>query len=101
MCQDTGTAIVMGKKGQGLDRGVAPPRSPGIRPIPKPICGSPVTLSMYEEVNTGQPPAQIDLAEPVTNTNFCSSPRAAAPPTKAFSSADKAVLNEIAVEISR
>ena len=59
-------------------------------PTPRPICATARwrRSSMYEEVNTGDNlPAQIDLyAEPTaTNTNSCSSPRAAARPTRAFS----------------
>ena len=67
MCQDTGTAIVMGKKGQRVWTGggdeVA--LSEGMpEPIPGPICAtsqmSPLTL--YDEANTGNNlPAQIDL----------------------------------------
>src|SRR5271166_195685 len=71
MCQDTGTAIVMGKKGQQVWTGGddAAALSAGIRRtyIETNLRYSQVApLSMYEEVNTGDNlPAQIDLyAEP-------------------------------------
>jgi len=71
MCQDTGTAIVMGKKGQrvwtGFDDAAA--ISAGIRRTYTETnlrYSQVAPLSMYEEVNTGDNlPAQIDLyAEP-------------------------------------
>jgi fumarate hydratase, class I len=71
MCQDTGTAIVMGKKGQQVwtegDDGAA--LSAGIRRTYAETnlrYSQLAALSMYEEVNTGDNlPAQIDLfAEP-------------------------------------
>ncbi|MBV9828566.1 MAG: fumarate hydratase [Alphaproteobacteria bacterium] len=71
MCQDTGTAIVMGKKGQlvwtGFDDAAA--ISEGIRRTYTETnlrYSQVAPLSMYEEVNTGDNlPAQIDLyAEP-------------------------------------
>src|SRR5215469_16866046 len=71
MCQDTGTAIVMGKKGQQVWTGGddAAALSAGIRRTftETNLRYSQVApLSMYEEVNTGDNlPAQIDLyAEP-------------------------------------
>jgi fumarate hydratase, class I len=71
MCQDTGTAIVMAKKGQRVWTGYddAAAISEGIRRtyIETNLRYSQVApLSMYEEVNTGDNlPAQIDLyAEP-------------------------------------
>ena len=71
MCQDTGTAIVMGKKGQQIwtDGDDAAALSAGIRRTftETNLRYSQVApLSMYEEVNTGDNlPAQIDLfAEP-------------------------------------
>ncbi len=77
MCQDTGTAIVMGKKGQqvwtGGDDYAA--LSAGIRRTYTETnlrYSQVAPLSMYEEVNTGDNlPAQIDLyAEPGDEYNF-------------------------------
>ena len=71
MCQDTGTAIVMGKKGQQVWTGGddAAALSAGIRRTYTETnlrYSQLAPLSMYEEVNTGDNlPAQIDLyAEP-------------------------------------
>ena len=71
MCQDTGTAIVMGKKGQQVwtDGDDAAALSDGIRRTYTETnlrYSQVAPLSMYEEVNTGDNlPAQIDLyAEP-------------------------------------
>jgi fumarate hydratase, class I len=71
MCQDTGTAIVMGKKGQQIwtDGDDAAALSAGIRRTFTEAnlrYSQLAPLSMYEEVNTGDNlPAQIDLfAEP-------------------------------------
>ena len=71
MCQDTGTAIVMGKKGQQIwtEGDDAAALSAGIRRIYTETnlrYSQVAPLSMYEEVNTGDNlPAQIDLfAEP-------------------------------------
>ncbi len=71
MCQDTGTAIVMGKKGQQIwtDGDDAAALSAGIRRTYTETnlrYSQVAPLSMYEEVNTGDNlPAQIDLfAEP-------------------------------------
>jgi fumarate hydratase, class I len=71
MCQDTGTAIVMGKKGQQIwtDGDDAAALSAGIRRTFTETnlrYSQLAPLSMYEEVNTGDNlPAQIDLfAEP-------------------------------------
>jgi fumarate hydratase, class I len=71
MCQDTGTAIVMGKKGQQVwtDGDDAAALSAGIRRTYTETnlrYSQVAPLSMYEEVNTGDNlPAQIDLyAEP-------------------------------------
>src|ERR1700758_1828665 len=71
MCQDTGTAIVMGKKGQQVWTGAddAAALSAGIRRTYTETnlrYSQVAPLSMYEEVNTGDNlPAQIDLfAEP-------------------------------------
>src|SRR5712664_2785729 len=77
MCQDTGTAIVMGKKGQRVWTGAddAAALSEGIRRTftETNLRYSQVApLSMYEEVNTGDNlPAQIDLyAEPGNEYKF-------------------------------
>jgi fumarate hydratase class I len=71
MCQDTGTAIVMGKKGQQIwtDGDDAAALSAGIRRTYTETnlrYSQLAPLSMYEEVNTGDNlPAQIDIfAEP-------------------------------------
>src|SRR5437588_5570804 len=67
MCQDTGTAIVMGKKGQQIwtEGDDAAALSAGIRRTytePNLRYSQLAPLSMYEEVNTGDNlPAQIDL----------------------------------------
>ena len=67
MCQDTGTAIVMGKKGQQIwtDGDDAAALSAGIRRTYTETnlrYSQLAPLSMYEEVNTGDNlPAQIDL----------------------------------------
>src|SRR5215468_8543915 len=77
MCQDTGTAIVMGKKGQlvwtGSDDAAA--LSEGIRRTYTETnlrYSQVAPLSMYQEVNTGDNlPAQIDLyAEPGDEYHF-------------------------------
>ena len=67
-CQDTGTAIVMGKKGEAVLTGVddAEALSLGIYQAYNEAnlrYSQTAPLSMYEEVNTGTNlPAQIDLA---------------------------------------
>jgi fumarate hydratase class I len=67
MCQDTGTAIVMGKKGQQVWTGIddAAALSAGIRRTYTETnlrYSQVAPLSMYEEVNTGDNlPAQIDI----------------------------------------
>jgi fumarate hydratase, class I len=77
MCQDTGTAIVMGKKGQQVWTGAddAAALSAGIRRTYTETnlrYSQVAPLSMYEEVNTGDNlPAQIDLyAEPGDKYKF-------------------------------
>jgi len=77
MCQDTGTAIVLGKKGQQVWTGAddAAALSEGVRRTfaEENLRYSQVApLSMYEEVNTGDNlPAQIDLyAEPGDEYHF-------------------------------
>ena len=91
MCQDTGTAIVMGKKGQQVWTGGddAAAISAGIRRTYTDTnlrYSQVAPLSMYEEVNTGDNlPAQIELyAEPGDNINFCSLPKVAGQPTRVF-----------------
>ncbi len=89
MCQDTGTAIVMGKKGQQVWTG-----ADDEAPFPG-GCFNAYTrnnlrysqnapLSMFEEKNTGcNLPAQIELyATPGDAYGFCSLPRAVVQPTK-------------------
>ena len=91
MCQDTGTAIVMGKRGQHvltdgrdeehISRGVYDAYTRlNLR------YSQMAPLTMWEEKNTGSNlPAQIELyADPTaarTSTSSCSWPRAAARPT--------------------
>jgi fumarate hydratase, class I len=77
MCQDTGTAIVMGKKGQQIwtDGDDAAALTAGIRRTYTETnlrYSQVAPLSMYEEVNTGDNlPAQIDLfAEPGDTYKF-------------------------------
>src|SRR5437762_14321301 len=77
MCQDTGTAIVMAKKGQQVWTGAddAAAISDGIRRTYTETnlrYSQVAALSMYEEVNTGDNlPAQIDIyAEPGEEYDF-------------------------------
>jgi fumarate hydratase class I len=101
MCQDTGTAIVMGKKGQqvwtGFDDAAA--LSEGIRRVytEHHLRYSQVApLSMYEEVNTGDNlPAQIDLyAEPGDQYKFLFIAKGGGSANKSFLyQQTKAVLN--------
>jgi len=77
MCQDTGTAIVMAKKGQQVWTGAddAAAISEGIRRTYTETnlrYSQVAPLSMYEEVNTGDNlPAQIDIyAEPGEEYDF-------------------------------
>ena len=101
MCQDTGTAIVMGKKGQRVWTGGddAAALSEGIRRIytEHHLRYSQVApLSMYEEVNTGDNlPAQIDLyAEPGDQYKFLFIAKGGGSANKSFLyQQTKAVLN--------
>src|SRR5712692_5601311 len=101
MCQDTGTAIVMGKKGQRVWTGAddAAALSEGIRRtfIETNLRYSQVApLSMYEEVNTGDNlPAQIDLyAEPGDAYKFLFIAKGGGSANKSFLyQQSKAVLN--------
>ncbi len=67
MCQDTGTAIVMAKKGQAVDRRRrrgSDRQGPSTRPTPRPTCAIRRSRrwSMFKEVQTGTNlPAQIDI----------------------------------------
>ena len=92
MCQDTGTAIIMGKKGrliwtEGDDEAAL---AQGARDayLKKNLRYSQVApVSMFEEKNTANNmPAQVEIyAEGDDDTtSSCSSPRAAAPPTSRF-----------------
>ena len=99
MCQDTGTAIIMGKKGRlvwtdGSDEGAL---AEGARDayLKRNLRYSQVApLSMFEEKNTlTNMPAQVEIyAERLPNaittrlTSFCSSPKAGARPTNRFCS---------------
>jgi fumarate hydratase, class I len=101
MCQDTGTAIVMGKKGQqvwtGGDDTAA--LSAGIRRTYTDTnlrYSQVAPLSMYEEVNTGDNlPAQIDLyAEPGDEYKFLFIAKGGGSANKSFLyQQTKAVLN--------
>ena len=101
MCQDTGTAIVMGKKGQQVWTGGddAAALSAGIRRTytESNLRYSQVApLSMYEEVNTGDNlPAQIDLyAEPGDQYKFLFIAKGGGSANKSFLyQQTKAVLN--------
>src|SRR5579862_9224066 len=101
MCQDTGTAIVMAKKGQrvwtGFDDAAA--ISAGIRRTYTETnlrYSQVAPLSMYEEVNTGDNlPAQIDLyAEPGDSYKFLFIAKGGGSANKSFLyQQTKAVLN--------
>src|SRR5437773_2752153 len=101
MCQDTGTAIVMGKKGQQVWTGGddAAALSEGIRRTYTETnlrYSQLAPLSMYEEVNTGDNlPAQIDLfAEPGDAYKFLFIAKGGGSANKSFLyQQSKAVLN--------
>src|SRR5881392_3403160 len=101
MCQDTGTSIVMGKKGERVWTGAddAAALSEGIRRTftETNLRYSQVApLSMYEEVNTGDNlPAQIDLyAEPGEEYKFLFIAKGGGSANKSFLyQQSKAVLN--------
>jgi fumarate hydratase, class I len=101
MCQDTGTAIVMGKKGQQVWTGAddAAALSEGIRRTYTETnlrYSQVAPLSMYEEVNTGDNlPAQIDLyAEPGDEYHFLFIAKGGGSANKSFLyQQSKAVLN--------
>src|SRR5579862_2523611 len=101
MCQDTGTAIVMGKKGQQVWTGGddAAAISEGIRRTYTETnlrYSQVAPLSMYEEVNTGDNlPAQIDLyAEPGDEYKFLFIAKGGGSANKSFLFQEsKAVLN--------
>src|SRR5579862_3793657 len=101
MCQDTGTAIVMGKKGQQVWTGAddAAAISDGIRRTYTETnlrYSQLAPLSMYEEVNTGDNlPAQIDLyAEPRDEYKFLFIAKGGGSANKSFLFQEsKAVLN--------
>src|SRR3954449_2483207 len=101
MCQDTGTAIVMGKKGQRVWTGGndAAALSEGIRKTYTETnlrYSQLAPLSMYEEVNTGDNlPAQIDLyAEPGDQYKFLFIAKGGGSANKSFLyQQTKAVLN--------
>src|SRR6266478_2191187 len=101
MCQDTGTAIVMGKKGEQVWTGGddAAALSAGIRRTYTETnlrYSQVAPLSMYEEVNTGDNlPAQIDLyAEPGDEYEFLFIAKGGGSANKSFLyQQTKAVLN--------
>ena len=101
MCQDTGTAIVMGKKGQHIwtDGDDAAALTAGIRRSYTEAnlrYSQLAPLSMYEEVNTGDNlPAQIDLfAEPGDAYKFLFIAKGGGSANKSFLyQQSKAVLN--------
>src|SRR5712672_4015325 len=101
MCQDTGTAIVMGKKGQQVWTG-----GDDAAALSAGICrtytetnlrySQVAPLSMYEEVNTGDNlPAQIDIyAEPGAEYDFLFIDKSGGSANKSFLyQQSKAVLN--------
>lgn len=88
-CQDTGTAIIVGKRasasGPGGGDEAALSRGVYNTYIEENLRYSQnAALDMYKEVNTGSNlPAQIDLtAWTAKSTSSCASPRVAVPPTK-------------------
>ena len=94
MCQDTGTAIIMGKKGRLIwtDGGDEAALAEGARDayLKRNLRYSQLApISMFEEKNTrSNMPAQVELyaegrcrPSMTPPTSFCSSPRAAARPT--------------------
>ena len=91
MCQDTGTAIVMGKRGQHVltDGGDEEAIARGVYDAYTTLnlrYSQLAPLTMWEEKNTGTQPAGADrdLRRPTaTSTSSCSWPRAAARPTSA------------------
>jgi fumarate hydratase class I len=101
MCQDTGTAIVMGKKGQSIWTGAddVAALSEGIRRTYTETnlrYSQVAPLSMYDEVNTGDNlPAQIDLyAEPGDEYHFLFIAKGGGSANKSFLfQQTKAVLN--------
>src|SRR4030088_593000 len=101
MCQDTGTAIVMAKKGQQVWTGAddAAALSEGIRRTYTETnlrYSQVAPLSMYEEINTGDNlPAQIDLyAEPGDQYKFLFIAKGGGSANKSFLfQQTKAVLN--------
>ena len=101
MCQDTGTAIVMGKKGQQVwtDGDDAAAISAGIRRTYTDTnlrYSQLAPLSMYEEVNTGDNlPAQVELyAEPGDQYKFLFIAKGGGSANKSFLfQQSKAVLN--------
>src|SRR5712671_3486126 len=101
MCQDTGTAIVMAKKGQQVWTGAddAAALSEGIRRTYTETnlrYSQVAPLSMYEEVNTGDNlPAQIDIyAEPGAEYDFLFIAKGGGSANKSFLyQQSKAVLN--------
>jgi fumarate hydratase class I len=105
MCQDTGTAIVIGKKGQQVWTGGddAASLSAGIRRTYTETnlrYSQLAPLSMYEEVNTGDNlPAQIDLfAEPGEEYKFLFIAKGGGSANKSFLyQQTKAVLNPTAL----
>src|ERR1700674_2744475 len=101
MCHDTGTAIVMGKKGERVWTGAddAAALSEGIRRTYTETnlrYSQVAPLSMYEEVNTGDNlPAQIDIyAEPGAEYDFLFIAKGGGSANKSFLyQQSKAVLN--------
>src|SRR3954467_9732688 len=101
MCQDTGTAIVMGKKGQRVwtGGGAAAALASGIRRTYTETnlrYSQVAPLSMYEEINTGDNlPAQIDIyAEPGAEYDFLFIAKGGGSANKSFLyQQSKAVLN--------
>src|SRR6187401_3346236 len=91
MCQDTGTAIIMGKKGRMVftagDDEAALAEGSRDAYLKKNLRYSQLApISMFEEKNTkSNMPAQVEIyGKARMPTNFCSSPKGAARPTKHF-----------------
>ena len=92
MCQDTGTAIIMGKKGRfvftdGDDEAALAEARARRLPQAQPALFAAAPISMFEERNTkSNMPAQVEIyaegqGRTTAPTSSYSSPRAAVPPT--------------------
>ena len=103
ICQDTGTAIVVGKKGeQVLTGGATRPSTQGIYRTyaeQNPRYSQVVPLSMYEEKNNGSNlPAQIDIYATDGANTLCFSQKAGSANKTYLFQKTKALLNPDALE---